>query len=468
MKRSTIIRLAAVFLFALAIIPTTVFANQDSRCFTHTECVNIRKSGILGMSEEEAKKNPLYQGTDAINACEGKEIEVEGKSEQVGFCYPATRIETATSFGKRNTFANVGEFIQVIYQYGTIVAGILAVIVIMASGFIWLTSAGSADKIKSAKNRIGGALMGLFLMSISYLLLNTINPYLVNIRLPQTWLINPSQIAPKYCDAGTANLKLAITSNQLNSASTAAAVKQIMESNKAKGSFDIKPEKSVCGNEYFVEDTGDQVCGGTLCPQKGDKTSICYKRIDKNKKSCHVANIVGIVYNSSLLADSATGQLLTDSWEPEWANEPYIYSICTNGAYDDIQKGKTIDLPGTNHVFYSLSITNARIDNAVKSCAGKGGFRGFSLSLDMNGSFEGIDQRHWLGISGSTALDIGDSGTMDVVGKIVPKRLLISPEELKKGIRLDVPAGNIFNVDDLFGVPSTADRKKYYGKYGFK
>lgn len=77
------------------------------------------------------------------------------------------------------TNSSLGTYIQAIYKYGLALGASLAVIVIMIGGVIWLTSAGSPEKVKNAKNYIGGAITGLVLLLGSYLLLYTINPKLV-------------------------------------------------------------------------------------------------------------------------------------------------------------------------------------------------------------------------------------------------------------------------------------------------
>ncbi len=78
----------------------------------------------------------------------------------------------------------IGDYIKAIYNYALMIVGILAAIVLMVGGIIWLTSAGNSEKISQAKSWISGALTGLVLMLISYVILQTINPNLVNLRTP--------------------------------------------------------------------------------------------------------------------------------------------------------------------------------------------------------------------------------------------------------------------------------------------
>ena len=80
--------------------------------------------------------------------------------------------------------SNLGEYIAGIYRYSIAVAAILAGVMITIGGLKWLTAAGNAAAIGAAKKTIGGALIGLILVSSSYVILNTINPELVKLRVP--------------------------------------------------------------------------------------------------------------------------------------------------------------------------------------------------------------------------------------------------------------------------------------------
>jgi hypothetical protein len=83
-------------------------------------------------------------------------------------------------FGKKGD--SIGQYINSIYKYAIGVVGILATIVIMIGGLIWITSMGNAQRVSSAKDWIGSALTGLALAMFSYTLLYIINPDLVNFK----------------------------------------------------------------------------------------------------------------------------------------------------------------------------------------------------------------------------------------------------------------------------------------------
>jgi hypothetical protein len=76
----------------------------------------------------------------------------------------------------------LGEYITWVYNYALKVAGILAAIVLMAGGLLWLISGGDAGKVGQAKEMIVGAITGLIILLSSYILLITVNPELVKFR----------------------------------------------------------------------------------------------------------------------------------------------------------------------------------------------------------------------------------------------------------------------------------------------
>lgn len=50
--------------------------------------------------------------------------------------------------------------------------GLIAVIFVIYGGFTWLTSAGSEEKIKKAKNVLSAAIIGLIIVILSWAILN--------------------------------------------------------------------------------------------------------------------------------------------------------------------------------------------------------------------------------------------------------------------------------------------------------
>src|SRR3989344_3430018 len=74
----------------------------------------------------------------------------------------------------------LAEYVSIIYRYGVSVTVILAVVSVMIGGFLWLVSAGSPDKVGRAKEFITAAIFGLVIALFSYLILQTVNPRLID------------------------------------------------------------------------------------------------------------------------------------------------------------------------------------------------------------------------------------------------------------------------------------------------
>ncbi|MFH1823009.1 MAG: hypothetical protein ABH830_04910 [Patescibacteria group bacterium] len=72
----------------------------------------------------------------------------------------------------------LGYYIREIYSYAIGIVGILAAVVLMVGGVIWLTAGGSAERIGNAKSWIVASLTGLIIALTSFLILATINPKL--------------------------------------------------------------------------------------------------------------------------------------------------------------------------------------------------------------------------------------------------------------------------------------------------
>lgn len=79
--------------------------------------------------------------------------------------------------------AMIGEYIKQIYKYLIGIVGILAVVVMMYGGVIWMMSFGNSSRAGEAKSWIAASLTGLLLVMFSYVILKTINPALVDFRI---------------------------------------------------------------------------------------------------------------------------------------------------------------------------------------------------------------------------------------------------------------------------------------------
>ena len=88
------------------------------------------------------------------------------------------------------------QFVRWLVPFTISVAAILAVIMIIVAGLRWMAAAGNPSQIETAKNNITNAVFGLVLAFAAWLILNTINPALVNPRLHLD-LLTPTQRAAR-------------------------------------------------------------------------------------------------------------------------------------------------------------------------------------------------------------------------------------------------------------------------------
>ncbi len=87
--------------------------------------------------------------------------------------------------GKDSTTMSVpwiGEYISAVYKYAVGIVGILATVVMMFGGVLWITAGGNQERISNAKSWITASLTGLVLVLCSYLILNTVNPDLTRFK----------------------------------------------------------------------------------------------------------------------------------------------------------------------------------------------------------------------------------------------------------------------------------------------
>jgi hypothetical protein len=74
-------------------------------------------------------------------------------------------------------------YVARIYWFGSAIVGAVAVVAIVIAGINYMRSMGNPEVITRSKEIIGGALIGLFLILGSYLLLKTMDPRLVELKL---------------------------------------------------------------------------------------------------------------------------------------------------------------------------------------------------------------------------------------------------------------------------------------------
>lgn len=106
--------------------------------------------------------------------------------------------EVKCELGADNTWSCpvpwIGEYINGIYKYGLNIAAILAALVLMGGGLLWLISGGDSSRITQAKDMIIGSITGLVILMSSYIILTQVNPDLIKMKSLGVTYINQIQM----------------------------------------------------------------------------------------------------------------------------------------------------------------------------------------------------------------------------------------------------------------------------------
>lgn len=76
----------------------------------------------------------------------------------------------------------ISKYVAAIYNYGLSIGGILAALMLMAGGLLWLTSGGDSGKVSKAKGLIAGSITGLIILFSAYMILYEVNPELTVLK----------------------------------------------------------------------------------------------------------------------------------------------------------------------------------------------------------------------------------------------------------------------------------------------
>ncbi|MDO8593265.1 MAG: lytic transglycosylase domain-containing protein [bacterium] len=88
----------------------------------------------------------------------------------------------------------IGEYIAGIYKYAIGIVGILAAVVLMIGGLLWIVAGGNATAIGEAKAWIGASLTGLIIALASYMILYQVNPDLLNLKPIRVAVVKKTEV----------------------------------------------------------------------------------------------------------------------------------------------------------------------------------------------------------------------------------------------------------------------------------
>ena len=289
----------ASFALFFVFFPSVVEAQVDQRCMTKSKCEERR-------SDAEKPSDGFYTEGEATSC--GKMYNPDtGKRQEAGFCLPPGKATTEISFGGKDEFKNFPQFIKYMYEWSFVAASVLAVLMVIIAGIEYMMSMGNSSRVKAAKNKAAGAISGIILLAGSYVILSTLNPALVNLRLPSIWLIREQNVSPLYCSniEGKEKKTFALVSKDSSSA------KEALENNP-------KEYKNLeCGEDYYIRDSAG-TCKGLKCPS-GD---ICIGNTKDNEQSCE----------SGMLGGNITGgNDFTVEEGEKFVHKIKLMAVCSSG-----------------------------------------------------------------------------------------------------------------------------------------
>ncbi|OGF21643.1 hypothetical protein A2316_01095 [Candidatus Falkowbacteria bacterium RIFOXYB2_FULL_38_15] len=234
--------------------------------------------------------------------------EGEGQcSAPFGKCYhPHEPIDLQIKLGSTGQVTDMAEYISLAYSYVLSIGNILAVVIIIASGFIYLTAGGNPSRIGQAKEYIGGAVVGVILLFTSYLILNTLNPDLVRLKMPSIYMIRPADMPATFCadidwGEGSENPIFYRADDVARDGDSPANPRRLKDyaTATASGGREHDPENLTCNFAFYSPTiAGQSPCYGSggCEPDDDGNPSVCAKDSGTERNdwfTCQAGNIAG-------------------------------------------------------------------------------------------------------------------------------------------------------------------------------
>lgn len=261
-------------------------ANNKSCAAISQTRINFDKTGEGCKNDQTIITIPIGQEQSYAKICCCSELKSETVVSSVprDFIFPGLQIPfpnlrltpTSSLISKINSDGSyflsvpwIAEYISAAYNYGVGIVGILAAVVLMAGGLLWLLSRGDASKTSTAKELIVSSLIGLIIMLTSYMLLSFINPELLKLKSIELGSIKAAEFPGDYSDSS-----ISATATALNpyAAGCHSDCQSIANKNIIPGDLVI-PE-----NKYLLEIS------------KGDRNKVNKDSYEKYKKGIDCIN----------------------------------------------------------------------------------------------------------------------------------------------------------------------------------
>ena len=246
-----------------------------SRCFQLAECSqDMLKQALCTTSGNCCLNDRCFEQHQ--NECQGATT----GQDIAGFCFAKSPpFQLAVSIGGSSTVVELGDYIIKVYKFAVGIAAILAAVMMMVGGFMYLTAADSG-RVSRGKEYIVDSLTGLAVVFGAFLLLNTVNPDTVSLTLPKIPVVKKQQFVgcsmTEYC-AGC-SIEYGVTKAFLD---------DLRSHKTGQGAFTgTGTSKEYCVEKYIVKDVskgGYAVkCTGKVC------TKTMYKMGSAEDAACNM------------------------------------------------------------------------------------------------------------------------------------------------------------------------------------
>jgi len=314
-----------------------------------------------------------------------------GECGTLGGCVPPGRAQLSIAFNGKTEVKDLGEYFKLIYSYLVGIAGVIAAVLIVKGGFEYITAGGASDKISAAKKTIGSAVFGLLLVLASYMLLNTVNPDLVHLRLPNVYMVRKIALGADWCkDADS-------SSDKKFADATSISYKDVVG---LPGNWNTEKLKTTCGVDYWIPEGDGKMCKGESCEGKcsGKEPCACVPSsekaaVNKQKFVCDEVSIGGTI-------NFAGKKNVDDLW---------LTVLCTDGSVQSIAKSVITKgslfgdkTPKTRYSFgyiFDKSLVGTVPERGSKSCGGDEKIKGYFFFLEVNDTsgLVGSSDDQWIG-----------------------------------------------------------------------
>jgi hypothetical protein len=196
----TITAIITISLFITGLASAAVICESATRieCGANQEKISITTTDVDGQECEtyacadacppQQLQNEPYYFCNPESAKTAPDVPADKESNYSSYTcvnYTCVGLESTLPKIEGINISSFETYLSYIYQIGLGIVGITALLVIIYSGVLYITSAGNASQMGEAKDRIKSAILGLILALAAYLILYTINPDLVKLTKVQ-------------------------------------------------------------------------------------------------------------------------------------------------------------------------------------------------------------------------------------------------------------------------------------------